>query len=260
MHQETLAYIWHQLPYERKRKPDIYVTAPPRLREAPPPRRVRVPAGVATLGTPADQFGWDNERPLHHVQVPAFDVDAYNVTNADYLAFVEREGAAPPAFWERHDGRWYLRGMFERVPLPGTWPVYVTWEEADAYARWSGARLMTEPEWHRAAEGATPGNCDFKRWDPEPVGCRPDTASTHGVHDLIGNGWEWTSTVFAPFQGFQAMASYPEYSADFFDGEHYVLKGASPVTPRWLLRPGFRNWFRPRYPYVYATFRCARDA
>jgi len=80
--------------------------------------------------------------------------------------------------------------------------------------------------------------------------------SAWGIDDLVGNGWEWTSTIFAPFTGFRAMPSYPEYSADFFDGEHVVMKGASPATARELLRPTFRNWFRARYPYVYATFRC----
>ena len=83
--------------------------------------------------------------------------------------------------------------------------------------------------------------------------------SAFGAHDLVGNGWEWTSTPFAPFPGFRPMASYPEYSADFFDGGHYVMKGASPATARELLRPSFRNWFRPHYPYVYATFRLAKD-
>jgi iron(II)-dependent oxidoreductase len=260
MHQETLAYMWHQLPYAQKRKPDIYVTAPPRLRTAPEPRRVRVPAGTAVLGTGPEQFAWDNERPQHRVDVGAFDIDAFNVTNGQFLAYMQATNAPAPAFWEERDGAWMWRAMFEAVPLPLSWPVYVTWDEADAYARWAGARLMTEAEYVRAVEGAAPGNCDFKRWDPEPVGCRPDTASSHGVHDLVGNGWEWTGDVFAPFAGFQPMPSYPEYSADFFDGEHYVMKGASPVTARSLIRPGFRNWFRPRYPYVYATFRCARGA
>jgi formylglycine-generating enzyme required for sulfatase activity len=65
--------------------------------------------------------------------------------------------------------------------------------------------------------------------------------------------------VFAPFDGFMPLPSYPEYSADFFDGQHVVMKGASPMTARGLVRPGFRNWFRPRYPYVYATFRCVRS-
>jgi len=73
---------------------------------------------------------------------------------------------------------------------------------------------------------------------------------------LVGNGWEWTSTVFAPFDGFRAAPSYPGYSANFFDGEHYVIKGGSPRTAARLLRRSFRNWFRPEYPYVYGTFRC----
>jgi iron(II)-dependent oxidoreductase len=79
-----------------------------------------------------------------------------------------------------------------------------------------------------------------------------------GIYDLIGNGWEWTSTLFEPFDGFRPMPSYPQYSADFFDRAHYVMKGASPATPRELVRRSFRNWFRPAYPYVYATFRCVR--
>ena len=163
--------------------------------------------------------------------------------------------------------------MFDRVPLPASWPVYVTWAEAHAYATWRGLRLPTEAEFHRAAFGtpdagerrhpwgdvmdeALPANLDFHRWDPEPVGAHPAGASAFGVSDLVGNGWEWTTTAFGPFRGFTPLASYPEYSADFFDGDHFVLKGGSPVTARELIRPGFRNWFRPRYPYVYAKFRC----
>ena len=105
-----------------------------------------------------------------------------------------------------------------------------------------------------------PANFDFARFDPLPVGACPGGASAFGVHDLVGNGWEWTSDVFAPFEGFTPLPSYPEYSADFFDGQHFVMKGASPMTARGLVRPGFRNWFRPRYPYVYATFRCVEGA
>ena len=152
--------------------------------------------------------------------------------------------------------------MFEAVPLPLDWPVYVSQAEASAYARWQGRRLMTEPEFHRATYGtsdreaiaqAPPGHYDFAGFDPVPVGSFPP--SPFGIFDLVGNGWEWTSTIFAPFDGFTPMASYPEYSADFFDGQHYVMKGASPATARELVRPSFRNWFRANYPYVYAKFR-----
>ena len=307
MHQETLAYMWHQLPLAAKRKPEHYVTAPGRLRAAGAGLRTNaravIPAGKATLGT-RHGFAWDNERPAHTVHVPAFEIDVYDVTNAGFEEFVraggyqdrrwwgdedwawlQADGVTHPQFWEPAStsgtqpstGDWLFRGMFERVPLPPDWPVYVTWAEAHAYARWQGRRLPSEPEFHRAAFGTPegherqypwgdtlasrpPANFDFVRWDPEPAGAHPDGASAFGVHDLLGNGWEWTSTVFAPFEGFTPLPSYPEYSADFFDGEHYVMKGASPVTARGLVRPGFRNWFRPRYPFVYATFRTVRPA
>jgi ergothioneine biosynthesis protein EgtB len=298
MHQETLGYIWHQVPYSSKRAPAGYRAETPLDAGADVSSRVRVPAGVATLGTDLHEtlFGWDNEFPVHRVHVPAFSIDVHNVTNEQFLEFVEAggyresrwwrpedwlrmesDGVSHPSFWERQDDRWLWRAMFDRVPLPAMWPVFVTWAEASAYARWRGRRLPTEAEYHRAAfgapsglerrypwgdtfQGAVPGNFDFTRWDPEPVGVHPAGASAFGVHDLIGNGWEWTSTPFAPFDGFEPLPTYPEYSAEFFDGEHFVMKGASPLTARTLVRRGFRNWFRPRYPYVYATFRCVGEA
>jgi gamma-glutamyl hercynylcysteine S-oxide synthase len=298
MHHETLVYMWHQVPYEGKRAPRGYVTLPiAHTRATAGGGRVTIPAGDVTLGTDTrESFGWDNERPAHRVGVEAFSIAVDNVTNAEFLEFVEAggyrdprwwrdedwawvtsESVNHPPFWEREGQQWYWRGMFERVPLPANWPVYATWAEARAFALWRGMRLPTEAEFHRAAYGTPsnreqpypwgaampatpPGNFDFVRWDPEPVGWRPEGTSAFGVRDLVGNGWEWTSTVFAPFSGFAPMPSYPEYSADFFDGEHFVMKGASPVTARTLVRRGFRNWFRPRYPYVYATFRCVGPA
>jgi formylglycine-generating enzyme required for sulfatase activity len=163
--------------------------------------------------------------------------------------------------------------MFDLAPLPLDCPVYVTHEEASAYAAWRGKRLPSEAEYHRAAFGtldgkerlfpwgdALPdtgrGNFGYANWDTVPVGSYPDGVSAWGIHDLVGNGWEWTSTLFEPFPGFEPMSSYPVYSADFFDGKHYVLKGASPATAPELIRRSFRNWYRPAYPYVYATFRC----
>lgn len=293
MHQETLLYIWHRLPFVEKRAPGGYEPAV----EGAPPRQewIDVPAGAATLGVDpgAEPFSWDNERPALAVDVPAFSIDRHDVTNAAFLEFVESGGyiderwwrpedwawvqeghVRHPVFWERHGGQWHWRGMFARVALPPAWPVYVSLAEAWAFAQWRGARLPTEPEFQRAAYG-TPsgverrfpwgdglpgpdrGVFDFTSWDPEPAGSHPSGRSAWGADDLVGNGWKWTSTVFAPFPGFVATPSYPEYSADFFDGDHFVMKGASPATARELLRPTFRNWFRPRYPYVYATFRCA---
>jgi iron(II)-dependent oxidoreductase len=279
MHQETLLYMWHRLPFDQKRRPGGYR---PRV-EGPVPTQewIVIPPGRATLGVDRDalRFGWDNERPGHTEDVAAYSIQRHDVTNAEYLEFV-RAGGPVPLFWERAgDGRssegLHWRGMFDLIPLPMAWPVYVTQEQATAYANWRGWRLPTEAEFQRAAYGTTDGRerihpwgdtdplpshgvFDFTSWDPEPAGSHPMGRSAWGIDDLVGNGWQWTSTVFAPFPGFRPMPSYPEYSADFFDGEHYVVKGASPATARELLRPTFRNWFRAHYPYVYATFRCAR--
>jgi gamma-glutamyl hercynylcysteine S-oxide synthase len=281
MHQETLAYMWHQLPYDVKRKPAGYVTlaGTPAVAHGSG-ERVRISAGSVVLGTDLTDapFAWDNELPAFSADVAAFTIDADNVTNADFMEFVEAGGyrdplrwreedwawvqsekVTHPPFWRYDNSGWHWRGMFESVPLPPDWPVYVTWAEAHAYANWRGRRLPSEAEYIRAAHGTGPGNCDFERWDPEPVGARLTSISGFGVRDLAGNGWEWTADVFAPFEGFNPLPSYPEYSADFFDSSHFVLKGASPVTPLALVRPGFRNWFRPRYPYVYATFRCVGE-
>ena len=320
MHQETLLYMWHRLPHEKKMlAPD---QPPVKLRRSAgasakaeggsykdsswlpalagrSAERVRIPAGIATLGADRNRipFGWDNEFDEHRVNVPAFEIDVDNVTNAQFLEFVEAGGyrdrslwsdehwtwiqenrITHPSFWSAPEGPTASRswiGMLETIPLPPDWPVYVSHAEAEAYARWKGRRLPTEPEYHRAAFGTprgdeqsypwgeTPpgpehGNFDFARFEPVAVGSSPAGTSAWGVHDLIGNGWEWTATVFAPFPGFAAMASYPEYSADFFDGQHYVMKGASPATAKALIRRSFRNWFRPNYPHVYAAFRTVK--
>jgi formylglycine-generating enzyme required for sulfatase activity len=274
MHQETLLYMWHRLPLDQKRRPQDY--QPVVDGGVPAHEWLEIPEGRVTLGLDDDEllFGWDNERPHLAADVAAFTLQRHNVTNADYLEFVNQGGPAP-LFWERHGGAWQWRGMFDLIPLPLSWPVYVSHADASAYAEWRGWLLPTEAQFQRAAYGTSEGSerrypwgeagptrehgvFDFSSWDPEPAGSHPSGRSAWGVDDLVGNGWEWTSTVFAPFPGFHPMPSYPEYSADFFDGEHFVMKGASPATARELIRPTFRNWFRPRYPYVYATFRCVR--
>jgi formylglycine-generating enzyme required for sulfatase activity len=258
MHQETLLYMFHELPYSKRAAGSGQRAEAPACYSLPAARSVRIPAGPATLGAPrGSRFGWDNEFPELHVDVPAFEMDAYNVTNGEYLEYIEATGAKAPHFWARVKDQWHRRGLFELAPLPMNAPVYVTHEEATAYAKWKGARLPSEAEWHRASGEATPeGNFDFQHWDPVDVGSY--APNEFGIYDLVGNGWEWTSTPFGPFPGFEPMPSYRVYSADFFDNAHFVLKGASPVTARELVRKSFRNWFRPNYPYVYATFRLAR--
>ncbi len=294
MHAETLAYMLHRLPYERK----VPQSADPEIACAPARRRmVEIPDGTVTLGLDRvthGTVGWDNEYERHTIDVPAFAIDSHNVTNGDFLSFVRaggyqehalweaadwawRKGSAVehPQFWVRRGDRWFWRGMFAEIPLPQDWPVFVSHAEALAFARWIGRALPTESQLQRAA-AASPdgrdraypwgdeppsrrhGNFDFQRWDPAPVGYHRAGASAFGVSDLVGNGWEWTRTLFEPFPGFKSLPFYPGYSANFFDGKHYVLKGGSPLTHASLLRRSFRNWFQPHYPYPYATFRCVQ--
>jgi ergothioneine biosynthesis protein EgtB len=283
MHAETLAYMFHWLDYNSKRMPGA--TASIRYSKLQNKSQavdsVIIPAGETTLGQDRGVFGWDNEFESHSIAVPEFQIDIFNVTNGQFLEFVaaggyqhrslwtdeawawiQQTGIQHPKFWIRRGDRWLYRSMFEEIPLPSEWPVFVSHAEASAYARWKGKALPSEEQYHRAAFGAessTPqGNFDFKSWAPEPVGASSDRANGFGIYDLIGNGWEWTCTPFAPFEGFQAFPFYPGYSADFFDGKHFVMKGASPRTAASLVRKSFRNWFQPHYPNVYATFRCVQ--
>jgi ergothioneine biosynthesis protein EgtB len=298
MHAETLAYMLHQLPLERKMAPDGY-----RSRASAPPgrptlaRMIDIPAGNATLGIPraGEAFGWDNEFENYGVPVPAFAIDAYKVTQGEFLQFmraggyedqshwsdadwawIKEQNIGHPRFWLERQGQWFYRAMFEEVPLPLDWPVYVSHAEAAAYARYVGKSLPSEAQFHRAAFGtpegeereypwgdAPPdlgrGNFDFQHWDPVAVGSYRRGRSAFGLEDTLGNGWEWTSSRFAPFPGFEPFSFYGGYSANFFDGKHYVMKGASPRTGACMLRRSFRNWFQAHYPFVYASFRCVSN-
>src|SRR5271165_2162335 len=294
MHAETLAYMFHQLPYPQK------VPQPQSPSDGAPIENglIEIPGGSATLGlsrASGAPFGWDNEFESHTVTVPRFRVSKFMVTNAEFLRFVEdggyqnprlwseqdwqwkeRSGIRHPAFWKQSGSAWTYHGMFEALPFPTNWPVYVSHAEAGAYARWANASLPTEAQWHRAAYG-TPqgperdypwgssaptqnlGNFDFHRWDASHVNAFPTNKSAFGVVGQLGNGWEWTVTPFAPLPGFQPATFYPGYSANFFDGQHYVIKGGSARTAACLLRRSFRNWFQPHYQYVYAGFRCVSE-
>lgn len=267
MHAETFAYMLHNLAPEKKRRqlePFLPSLAPPAQ------EMLLVPAGEATLGQCRNgAFGWDNEFQEQRIFTPAFRIMKYKVTNREYLDFV-REGGSPSHFWIGQGGDWLSSGMFGVEPLPLDTPVYVTRDQALAYAAWKRMSLPSEAQYHRAAFG-TPrgesadlpgnggGNRDFRFWDPVAVNATPEDTSAWGVSQLGGNGWEWTSTVFGPFEGFETTSYYPGYSADFFDGQHYVVKGASARTAAQLTRRSFRNWYRSEYPYTYTGFRLVEN-
>jgi ergothioneine biosynthesis protein EgtB len=285
MHQETLLYMIQEAPREIK-QPLRYAEQYSAAAEENG-TQITVPSGNAALGAGFNtlDFGWDNEFPELNVEVPEFKIDSLPVTNGRFLEFIEsggydnprwwlpedwswktNAGLGAPNVWRRVDGRWFYRTVFDLLPLDDvlSWPVYVSLAEARSYARWRGARLPSEAEFHRAAygvAGACPraSNVGFARWSPSPVGVADDD-NPLGIKDLVGNGWEWTTTPFRPFPGFSPyIAGYKEYSADFFDGKHFVLKGGSWATALELVRPSFRNWYQAHYPYVFAKFRCVAD-
>lgn len=294
MHHETLLYMLQELPSDELDASGLPgpATGPgrtPRWVDVPG-GSVRLGADAAEI-----PFGWDNEHPARLVDVESFRIEDLPVRVRDFAAFVDDGGYRRADLWSPRGWPWRERAGLERPrgwmagtngilwtgrlrtlsgPIPlseaADWPVSVSWAEADAFARWAGGRLPTEAELRRASHGAPGGdrafpwgdeapdghaNLGFVRWSPEPVGSRPAGVSAWGVHETLGNGWEWTSSLFEPLPGFQPRPSYPGYSADFFDGKHYVLLGASWATDAQLARRSFRNWFQPHYPYPFSKFR-----
>lgn len=290
-HDETMLAT-HQL---RAGGPVLDAPPAPRTGVALPPEVV-VPAGSFDMGTSTEAWALDNERPAHRVAVDGFAIDTTPVTNGAYRAFVadggysRRElwsdagwahrvdaGLVAPQFWSR-DGDGWVRRSFGRVePLVDAEPVvHVCAHEADAYARWAGRRLPTEAEWEKAArhDPATGRSRRFPWGDDAPrpehanlgqrhlgpavAGAYPAGASPHGVHQLVGDVWEWTASGFHPYPGF-AVFPYEEYSQVFFGGDYRVLRGGSFGTDEVAGRATFRNWDHPVRRQIFAGFRTARD-
>ncbi|MDA1191730.1 MAG: SUMF1/EgtB/PvdO family nonheme iron enzyme [Candidatus Poribacteria bacterium] len=298
MHHETLMYMFQRLDHKLKRRPTNAPELA--VGTGAKPERVTVERGKAVIGADFDDiaFGWDNEFPKSSHEVETFTVESLPVTITSFREFVEgggyrdpqwwrledwawrtKLGLTQPIDWENHEGEWQYRGMFEVAPLDsvGGYPVQVSLAEARAYCKWKGVRLPTEPELNRAAYvepggGIRPypwgdakpngehGNFGWRQYAPVPVGSFPEGASAWGIDELVGNGWEWTTTIWEQRPGFHPyIRTYPGYSADFFDNNHYVIFGAAWPTDIALTRRSFRNWFQSQYPYVFATFRCVTN-
>jgi iron(II)-dependent oxidoreductase len=193
---------------------------------------VAIEAGEHAIGAPARGFAYDNERPRHAVELGAFEIDRTPVANGAYISFMEETGAEPPLYWGRDGEGWVDTARGGRDPIdPGHPVIHVSWEAADSFARWAGKRLPTEFEWEAA---------------------RPHL-------DGLGHGWEWTSSDFLPYPGFEAFP-YREYSEAFFGDSYKVLRGGSWATHPRVARPTFRNWDLPQRRQIFAGLRCARDA
>ncbi|PPK94555.1 iron(II)-dependent oxidoreductase [Kineococcus xinjiangensis] len=261
---------------------------------------VLVPGGPFRLGADPAVEPWalDNELPQHEVHVPAFRIGRVPVTNAEWAQFCAAGGYEDERLWSaegwehrlrtdlhapmswRPDGTggWVRRRFGRTEAVPPDEPVqHVSFHEAEAYARWAGARLPTEVEWEKAcAWDPEPGR--RRRWPwgeepptperanlggtslgPAPVGAYPAGASAYGVEQMVGDVWEWTSSVFAPWPGFRQML-YADYSAPFFDGTYRVLRGGAWATAPDAVRPSFRNWDYPIRRQVFSGLRLAWDA
>jgi iron(II)-dependent oxidoreductase len=191
-----------------------------------------IEAGEHEIGAPAHGFAYDNERPRHTVALGAFEIDRTPVTNGAYIAYMEETGAEPPLYWACDGDGWIDTARGRREPIDPDHPViHVSWEQADAFARWAGNRLPTEHEWEAA---------------------RPQL-------DGLGHGWEWTSSDFIAYPGFAAFP-YREYSEVFFGDEYKVLRGSSWATHPRISRLSFRNWDLPQRRQIFSGIRCARDA
>ena len=258
---------------------------------------VRFPGGPVVIGTSDRSVAYDNERDQHRVHLAPFWIDLHPVTNGDFEAFiaaggysareywsdagwnwVRESGTVAPKYWRRTDGVWVTRSMDQVGPIDPTHPVcHVCYYEAEAFARFAGKRLPTEIEWETAAswdpetgikstfpwgEDAVTkdlANVDQLSFGTAPVGSYPQNVSPIGCYGMIGDVWEWTSSDFQRYPGFESFP-YKEYSEAFFGSEYKVLRGGSWATRPGAVRNTFRNWDYPIRRQIFSGFRCARDA
>jgi gamma-glutamyl hercynylcysteine S-oxide synthase len=226
------------------------------------PEMVRVDGGTATIGAADAGFAYDNERPRHEVEVPAFWIDRTPVTNGAFAEFVRETGAEPPLYWEPDgEGGFVDTAMGKRVDVDPALPVvHVDHSQAEAFAAWAGKRLPTELEWEAAAAGADRerANLDVLAFGCAGAGAYADAPSDCGAVQMLGDVWEWTSSDFTAYPGFRAFP-YPEYSEVFFGSDYKVLRGGAWATRRNVIRTSFRNWDLPERRQIFAGLRCAKD-
>ncbi len=258
---------------------------------------VAISAGTYSIGTDDRSSAYDNERPRHAVTLDAFKIDRLPVTNGAWLEFMADGGystpslwsfsgrawltesrADSPKYWTRNTDGWTTRSMDLTEPVDSSKPVsHVCYHEAEAFARWAGKRLPTEFEWEVAASfdpdsgsarmypwGDEPANSELASVDQLSFGTAPvmsfdRNTSPLGCYGMIGDVWEWTSSDFHGYPGFEVFP-YPEYSQEFFGSEYKVLRGGSWATRPGAIRNTFRNWDLPIRRQIFSGLRCAVSA
>jgi ergothioneine biosynthesis protein EgtB len=233
--------------------------------------------GIAEIGDDGAGFAFDSEGPRHKVMLHPHGLADRPVTNAEWHGFIADGGYAnpllwladgwtwvcesgieAPLYWIRGDEGWSRFGLDGLRPLDLAEPVcHISYYEADAYARWAGARLPTEAEWEAAAAGRDPTQghlLDFAG----PARPRPSPEGP-GLRDLFGNVWEWTGSAFLPYPGFRpAEGAVGEYNGKFMCSQ-MVLKGGCCATPRGHVRASYRNFYYPHQRWMYSGLRLAKD-
>ncbi len=312
-HQETIlqAILLMREHYEPARREPV----PPRDSTAPPVGFVRVPAGPVQIGNASVRFAYDNERPRWVATTEEYEIGRYPVTNAEYVEFIAAGGYLDPGAWSpdgwawREEARlgapggWILRGepgspephpaweasrdsglsawcsrsaLGEFDPHPVAPVVHLCYWEAEAFARFRGARLPDEIEWEKAAAWepdsgrsrsypwgedeptSVHANLDQLRYGPAPIDVYAAGRSAIGCWGMLGDVWEWTRSSFRPYEGYRPFP-YSEYSEVFFGDQYRVLRGGSWATRPTVARCSFRNWDYPIRRQIFSGVRLARD-
>jgi ergothioneine biosynthesis protein EgtB len=238
---------------------------------------VSVPAGIYRIGHEGGGFSFDNESPAHRVFVDEFRIADRLVTNAEYLAFIDDRGYhrpelwlsngwatvralswEAPIYWERASDGWTEFTLSGQHPIdPGAPVTHVSYYEADAFARWAGARLPTEPEWEiAAADSAVDGPfVESERYHPSPA-----PPATHDIRQLYGDVWQWTQSAYTAYPGYApAAGAIGEYNGKWMS-DQWVLRGASCATPRSHARRTYRNFFPSDARWQFMGIRLAGNA
>jgi ergothioneine biosynthesis protein EgtB len=258
-------------------------------------KSIKIPGGIYEMGYNGSDFCYDIELPEHKVYLNQYSMDVFPITNADYLKFIEEGGYEDfrfwladgwdvvkknkwnaPMYWENENGKWLRHDFRGKQKLEPNEPVCnVSYYEADAYCKWAKKRLPTEAEWEKAScwnednqiKTIYPWGNDFptedhsnllesKLWSPSQIGSYPLGKSHYGLHQMMGDVWEWTSSEFVGYPGFKS--GFAEYNDKWFANQK-VLRGSSFATPKYSIRSSYRNFFKLDERWMFAGFRCVED-